>query len=122
MPSQRCGRGPRYAVSRSRSAHTGTWSDGFSQAAHIAVDADIDQPVAGLRRQQQMIDAQAVVFLPGAGLIIPEGVLAGRVGDGAQRVRQPEAEQRLEAFAGRGAEQGVVDPGRRIMDVLAPPE
>ena len=44
--------------------------------AHIAVDADIDQPVAGLRRHQQMIDAQAPVLLPGAGLIIPEGVLA----------------------------------------------
>ena len=27
--------------------------------AHIAVDPDIDQPVAGLRRQQQMVDAQA---------------------------------------------------------------
>ena len=69
-----------------------------------------------------MVDAQAMVLLPGAGLIVPERVLAGRVGDRAQCVRQPEAEQRLEAFAGSGAKQGVVDPGRRIMDVLRLPE
>src|SRR5258708_4107649 len=66
---------------------------GLFPAAHITVDPDIDQPVAGLRRHQQMIDAQAVVFLPGAGLIIPKCILAGCVGDGAQRVREPEAEQ-----------------------------
>src|SRR5450759_1486469 len=73
--------------------------------AHIAVDTDIDQAVAGLRRQQQMIDPQTVVLLPGAGLIIPECVLAWRVGDGAQRIRQPEAEQELKALAGSGAEE-----------------
>ena len=67
---------------------------------HIAVDPDIDQPVAGLRRQQQVVDADAVVLLPGAGLIVPEGVLAGRIGDRAQRVGQPEAEQRLKALRG----------------------
>src|SRR5882762_5805643 len=50
-----------------------------------------------------MIDAQSLVFLPGARLIIPECVLAGGIGDGAQRVREPEAEQGLKAFAGRGA-------------------
>src|SRR5258706_6801084 len=44
-------------------------------AAHIAIDPDIDQPIAGLRRQQQMIDAQTLVFLPGASLVIPERVL-----------------------------------------------
>ena len=65
-----------------------------------------------------MIDAQAVVFLPGAGLIVPECILAGRIGDGPQRVGQPEAEQGLKAFAGGGTKQRVIDPGRRIMDVL----
>src|SRR5882724_10341477 len=82
-------------------------------AAYIAVDSDIDQPVAGLRREQEVIDAQAMVFLPGARLIVPECVLSGGVGDGTQRVREPKAEQRLKAFAGGGTEQGVVDPGRR---------
>ena len=43
--------------------------------------------------------------------------MAGRVGDRAQRVGQPEAEQRLEALAGLRAEQRVVDPGGGIMDV-----
>jgi len=42
----------------------------FFPGAHIAVYPDADQPVAGLRRQQEMIDAQAMVFLPGARLII----------------------------------------------------
>src|SRR6266478_5436484 len=39
-------------------------------AAHIAIDPDIDQAIAGLRRQQQMIDPQTLVFLPGTGLVI----------------------------------------------------
>src|SRR6266478_5436483 len=39
-------------------------------AAHIAIDPDIDQVIAGLRRQQQMIDPQTLVFLPGTGLVI----------------------------------------------------
>ena len=55
------------------------------------------QPVAGLRRQQQVVDPDAPVLLPGAGLIVPEGVLAGLVRDGPQRVGQAEAEQGLEA-------------------------
>ena len=37
------------------------------------------QPVGGLRRQQQVVDADAVVLLPGAGLIVPERVEAGVV-------------------------------------------
>ena len=32
-------------------------------AAHVAVDAGVDQPVGGLRRQQQVVDADAVVLL-----------------------------------------------------------
>src|SRR6266446_1358360 len=78
----------------------------FFPGAHITIDSHIDQPVAGLRRQQEMIDAQAMVFLPGARLIIPECVLPGGVGDGTQRVREPKAKQRLKAFTGGGAEQG----------------
>ena len=83
----------------------------------IAVDPDPEEAVAGLRRQQQVIDANPVVFLPRAGLIVPERVLPGGVGDRPQRVGQPEAEQGLKAFLVAGKEQGVVDPGRRIMDI-----
>src|SRR5690606_489178 len=43
-------------------------------AAHVAVDGHILQPVRSLRRQQQMVDADAVVAPPGAGLEIPEGI------------------------------------------------
>src|ERR1700682_4524165 len=32
--------------------------------AHIAVAPGVAEPVAGLWRQQQMIDAQALIFLP----------------------------------------------------------
>ena len=45
--------------------------------ADVAVDADIGELIAGLGRQQQMVDAQAVVLLPGPGLIVPEGVEPG---------------------------------------------
>ncbi len=85
--------------------------------AHVGIDADIDQSVAGLRRHQQVIGAQAPILLPGAGLIVPEGVLARRVGDGAERSGEAEAEQRLKAFARRRAEEGVMDPGWRVVDV-----
>src|SRR4051794_19977956 len=50
---------------------------------HMAVDPDPGEPVAGLRREQQMVDAQSPVFLPCAGLIIPERVLARSIVDGS---------------------------------------
>lgn len=37
-----------------------------------AVDAGRAEQISGLRRQHQMIDADAVVFLPGAALVIPK--------------------------------------------------
>src|SRR3546814_8102495 len=49
-------------------------------AAMILVDARVDQPVGERRAEQQMVDAKAVVALPAAGLIVPEGPdMAGRV-------------------------------------------
>jgi hypothetical protein len=84
---------------------------------HIAVDADIGQPVAGLRRQQQMVDPDAPVLLPGPGLVIPERVLARRVGHGAQRIGQSQAEQRLERLAGLREKQRVPRPCGGVIDV-----
>ena len=46
--------------------------------AHVLVDARRGEPVGGLRRQQQVVDADAPVLLPGAGLIVPERVEARR--------------------------------------------
>ena len=56
----------------------------------MLVDAGGGEPVGGLRREQHVVDADAPVLLPGAGLIIPERVEAGVVADGADRVGQPE--------------------------------
>ena len=79
----------------------------------MAVDAGIDQPVGGLRRQQQMVDADAVVLLPGAGLVVPEGVEVAGVADGANGVGEAEIGQRAELLPGRRQEQRVLDPGVR---------
>ena len=72
-----------------------------------AIEDDVGQPVGGLGRAQQMVDANPQIPGPGAGLVVPEGVLAGRIGDIAQGVRQPEAEQGLEGFAGGRAKQRI---------------
>ena len=50
---------------------------GLLPAANVAVDDHAGQAVGGLRREQQVVDADAVVPLPGPGLIVPEGVAAG---------------------------------------------
>src|SRR4029077_20634554 len=50
--------------------------------AHLLVDRHRLQLVGGLRRQQQMVDADAIVLLPSARLIVPEAVEAGGVRGG----------------------------------------
>ena len=50
---------------------------GFLAAAHRLVDAGIAHQVGGLRRQKQVVDADAVVALPRAALEIPIGIDAG---------------------------------------------
>src|ERR1700684_3023920 len=42
--------------------------------AHVTIDADIRKPVGGRRREQHVVDADAVVLLPGASLVIPKRV------------------------------------------------
>ena len=58
---------------------------GLLPAAHMLVDAGGDQPVGGLWRHQDMVDADAVVLLPSARLVIPEregtGTVAPQPGD-----------------------------------------
>jgi len=75
--------------------------------------SDIDQAVAGLRRQQEMIDAQAVVFLPRAGLVVPEGIETGRVAGGTQRVGKAQIDERAEFLPGLRQEKRVLGPGFR---------
>ena len=77
----------------------------------MAVDAGIGEPVGGLRRQQQVIDADAVVLGPGAGLVVPERVEVGCVADGADGVGQAEIDQCAELLPGLRQEQRVLGPG-----------
>ena len=52
----------------------------------MLVDGEARQAIGGLRREQQMIDADAVVSRPCARLIIPEGIEPGLIGAGPQGV------------------------------------
>src|SRR5579883_1186489 len=66
---------------------------GFIAAAHFLVDRDARQPIGGLRRQQQMIDADAVVPLPAEGLEIPKRIEPAGIGGRAQGVGQAEIQE-----------------------------
>ena len=86
-------------------------------SAHVLVDAGADEPVGGLRRQQHMVDADAVVLLPGAGLIVPERVEAGL----SLAARTASVKPRLVSARKRarvcGRNSASLDPGRRIAGV-----
>ena len=84
---------------------------GLFQRAHMFVDGEAGQSIRCLWRQQQMVDAQAVVPLPGAARVVPERVNLWRVGRGAQRIRQAEVLQRAEFLTRFRAEESVADPG-----------
>ena len=60
----------------------------------MLVDPRRNQPVGRLGRQQQVVDADAPVLLPGARLVIPERVEALVVADRANCVGQAKARQR----------------------------
>src|SRR5439155_18090029 len=62
---------------------------GLFPAAYVAIDGGRRQPVGGLRREQDVVDPDAVVFLPGPSLVVPERVEARLVAAGADRVGQP---------------------------------
>src|SRR5260370_330394 len=58
--------------------------------AHMLIDAGRGEPVGGLRRKQEMVDANSIILLPGAGLIVPERKGARAIARGANSVRQSE--------------------------------
>src|SRR5262249_13859400 len=62
----------------------------FFPAAHVLVDARGDEPIGRLRRKEQVVDANPVILLPRARLVIPKCKRAGAVASGANRVEQPE--------------------------------
>src|SRR5215203_7197755 len=87
------------------------------QAAYGLVDAGGGEPVGGLRREQEMVDTQAPVLGPAAGLVVPEGV-DRRVGlEGADRVGQAEVDQAAQRPARLRLAERVVGEGFRVIDV-----
>ena len=100
------------------SISTGTWSDGFSRPRTCLSIRQRLEPVGGLRREQMVVDADAIVLLPGACLIIPESVNAGLVRrELAHRFGKAQIEQRTESGAGFWQEQGIVYPGFRPLGI-----
>ena len=91
---------------------------GLVAATHLAVNGARLQSVRGLRRQQQVVDADAVVLGPGAGLIIPERVLVRLGIAGAEGIREAEIDELAQLAAGLDLEKGVVFPGDRIPDIV----
>ena len=83
----------------------------------MLVDAGRGEPVRRLRGQQQMVDTDAVVFLPCASLIIPERIEVRVVAHRADRIGQAEIGQRPKARAGLRQEQRIVDPEFRVVGV-----
>ena len=86
--------------------------------ARALVDRGDFEAVGGGRREQQVIDADAVVLLPGAGLVVPERIMARLGMAGAQGVRQAEIDQTPIGSAAFRLVQRVVDPERGVLRIL----
>ncbi len=96
------------------STRIGVWSEALSRP-RIALSISTDcEPVGRLRRQQQVVDADAVVPLPGAGLIIPERVEAAGVRRRPQGVGEAERHEFAEGLPRPRQEQRVAGPLLRM--------
>ena len=98
---------------------TGTWSRVADRAQTLLDRAGLE-PVGRLRREQQVVDAQALVGPPGAPLIVPPAVgLGARLADPIGVV-QAEMQQRAQPrplvrmIADRAFEQGRVEDVERV--------
>src|SRR5690348_8358417 len=87
-------------------------------AADIAVDAGVAQAVGGLRGQHDVVDADAVVLLERAGLIIPEAIEPRVVAYRPNRIGQAEIGESAEALPGRRQKQRIVDPDLRSPGIV----
>lgn len=81
---------------------------GFFAVAHVGVNLAGLQTVCGLWAEQEVVNADAVVFLARAGLIIPERIGFRGAGRDAQGVGQTEVQQAAIGVAGLGQKQGVL--------------
>jgi len=84
----------------------------------VLVDARGDEAVGGLRRQQQVVDADAPILLPRARLIIPEGVEPAVIAHRANGVGQAQIGEGAKLLPGLRQEQRVGRPGRRIVNIV----
>ncbi len=64
-----------------------------------------------------MVDADAMILLPGAGLIVPEGIDAGLGQAGAHRIGQTQVEQRAECGARLRLIESILRPGPGVPGV-----
>src|SRR5262249_53122849 len=83
------------------------------------VDRPRDKPVGRPRRQKHVIDTNAIVLLPGTGLVVPIGIVAGVAMAGAESVGQPEIYDATECLARFRLIERVVHPIGRVLCVLA---
>src|ERR1700722_15856857 len=111
---------PRAVTSGGQIDPHGRMIGGLVASAHLLIDRNRLQLVRGLRRQEQMVDADTVVLLPGARLIVPEGIEACGVRRRAQGVEQAERDELAEFEPRLRQVQSVVDPvfrARRVAPV-----
>ena len=89
------------------STTTGTWSEGCGWARSSRSGVGGNQALGKGRGQQRVVDAQAQVALPRAGLVVPERVDRAVRMHRAHRVGQAQPEQAAEAGTGFRADQRV---------------
>ncbi len=81
---------------------------GLGFGAFLFVDGDGFQAFGGSGGEQMVVDAQAGVSVPGAGLIVPEGVEGFGGVEGAEGVGEAGIDEGVEGVSGFGADQGVI--------------
>src|SRR3546814_2371482 len=96
----------------------GGWVARLFAAGMVLVDAGVDQSVGERGAKQQMVDAKAMIALPAAGLIVPEGPgMAGGMA-AAQRVGPAVAEHPEPGIARIGLHQRVVRHRARVPHIV----
>ena len=86
--------------------------------ANIAVYVAGAEPVGGLGRKQDMVDADALVLAPGPGLVVPEGILPGLAVAGAEGIGIAQIFDPAQRRPGLRLEQRVIHPGLGIIAIL----
>ena len=91
---------------------------GLGLVAFVAVGGGGDEAFGKVGREEGVVDAEAEVAAPGAGLVVPEcvGLAAGL--DGAESVGEALPEHGAESGTGFGPEQGVAGRERAGGEIL----